>query len=89
MSCMYVGEKKPPKTQGTGGKPFLGITRPSELSKGIDGSLDPNLSSQFYKVTGHELENCRQLQRQLALDHLAAQTIEAQGQKPSGNANCH
>ena len=44
MSCMYVGTKKLACDQETKGKPFLGTSRPSELSKGLDGSLDPNLS---------------------------------------------
>ena len=43
MSCMYVGTKKLASYQGTKGKPFLETSRPSELSKGLDGSLDPNL----------------------------------------------
>ena len=84
MSCMYVGTKKLASDQETKGKPFLGTSRPSELSKGLDGSLDPNLSCQYCKDTGHEKENCRQLQKKLARDHLVAQE-----QKTSGNANHH
>ena len=54
MSCMYVGAKKPASTQDIKGKPFLGTTRPPKLSKGLDGSLDPNLSCQYCKDTGQE-----------------------------------
>ena len=84
MSCMYVGTKKLASDQESKGKPFLGTSRPSELSKGLDGSLDPNLSCQYCKDTGHEKENCRWLQKKLARDHLVAQE-----QKTSGNANHH
>ena len=73
MSCMYVGTKKLAGDQETKGKPFLGTDRPSELSKGMDGSLDPNLSCWYCKDTGHEKENYRQLQKKLACDHLVAQ----------------
>ena len=47
MSCMYVGAKKLASTQETGEKPYLGTARPPKLSKGLDGSLDPNLSCQY------------------------------------------
>ena len=63
MSCMYVDTKKLASDQETKGKPFLGTSRPSELSKGLDGSLDPNLSCQYCKDISHEKENCRQLQK--------------------------
>ena len=84
MSCMYVGTKKLASDQETKGKPFLGTSRPSELSKGLDGSLDPNLSCRYCKDTSHEKENCRWLQKKLARDHLVAQE-----QKTLGNANHH
>ena len=44
MSCMYVGTKKSASDQETRGKTFLVTNRPPELSKGLDGSLDANLS---------------------------------------------
>ena len=84
MSCMYVGKKKLASDQETKGKPFLGTNRPSELSKGLDGSLDPNLSWWYCKDTGHEKENCRQLQKKLARDHLVMQE-----HKTLGNSNHH
>ena len=58
MSCMYVGTKKLASDQETIGKPFSGTNWPPELSKGLDGSLDPNLSCQWCKDTSHEKENC-------------------------------
>ena len=84
MSCMYVGTKKLASDQETKGKPFLGTDRPSELSKGLDGSLDPNLSCQYCKDTSHEKENCRYLQKKLAHDHRVVQE-----HKISGNTNHH
>ena len=80
MSCIYKGAKKPPKNQETGGKPFLVITRPLELSQGIDGSFNQNLSCQYCKDTSHKLENCMQLQRKLAHNHMATLGIIAQEQ---------
>ena len=45
MSCMYIGTKKSSVDNiPTSWKPFLGISRPSELAKVIDGSLDLNLT---------------------------------------------
>ena len=73
MSCMYVGTKKLASDQETRGKPFLGTNRPSELSKGLDGSLDPNSSCWYCKDTSHEKENCRWLQKKLAHDCPATQ----------------
>ena len=84
MSCMYVGTKKLASDQQTRGKPFLGTNRPPELSKGLDGSLDPNLSCWYCKDTSHEKENCRWLQKKLARDHLATQE-----HKTLGNSNHH
>ena len=75
--CMHLGEKKPTKIQDTGRKPYLEITRSPELSKGIDGSLHPSISCQYYKDTSHELDNCRGLQIKLACDCLATQGILA------------
>ena len=65
MSCMYVGTKKSASDQETRGKPFLGTNRPIELSKGLDGSLDPNLLCWYSKDTSHEKENCRWLQKKI------------------------
>ena len=78
---LYVcGCKETSKYTKDWGKPFLGTTRLPELSKSLDGSLDPNLSCRYCKDTSHEKKNCRQLQRKLAHDHLATQGIVAQEQ---------
>ena len=82
MSCMHVGTKKLASDQETREKPLLGINRPPELSKGLAGSLDPNLSCQYCKDTGHKKENCRQLQKKMAHDHLATQEHELRKQQP-------
>ena len=76
---MYVcGCKETSQYTRNWGKPFLGQTaRPPELSKGLDGFLDPNLSCQYCKDTGHEKENFRWLQRRLTHDCLPTQGIVA------------
>ena len=51
MPCMYVGTKKSASDQETRGKPFLGTNRPPELSKGLDGSLDPNFHASIVKIS--------------------------------------
>ena len=67
MSCLYVGNKKTPKSNtSNGGKKFMGTPRPPKPSMGVDGSLDINLTCQYCKDTGHKLENCKQLQNKLA-----------------------
>ena len=82
---MYVcGCKETSQYTRNWGKTFLGTARLPELSKGLDGSLDPNLSCQYCKVTGHEKETCRWLQRKVAHDHIAIEE-----QKSSGNINHH
>ena len=42
---------------------------------GVDGSLDINLTCWYSKDTGHELENCKQLQNKLANECAATQSI--------------
>ena len=70
---MYMSKKKSVSEQETRGKPFLGTNMPPKLSKGLDGSLDPNLSCQYCKDTGHERETFRWLLKKLAHDCLAMQ----------------
>ena len=43
--------------------------RPLKLALGIDGSLNPELSCQYCKDTGHLKENCVKLNRRLALEN--------------------
>ena len=47
-------------------KPYLGRPGPSQLAPGVDGSLDPSLTCQYCKDTGHLKENCVKLTQQLA-----------------------
>ena len=65
-----VGNKpQQSETSGYTGKPYLGKPRPSKLAPGIDGSLDPELSCQYCKDTGHLKENCMKLNRRLAFEN--------------------
>ena len=57
------------QTSGYTSKPYLGKPRPSKLAPGIDGSLNPELSCQYCKDTGHLKENCVKLNRRLALEN--------------------
>ena len=70
---MMLTENKPPSS-----KQFQGIPRASILFIGIDGSLDPTLTFQCSKDTGHKLENCRWLKKKLTHDQLATRCIIAQ-----------
>ena len=42
-------------------KPYLGRPHPSQLAPGVDASLDPSLTCQYCKDTGHLKENCVKL----------------------------
>ena len=52
-----------------------GYPDPPKPSAGVDGSLDNNLTCQYCKDTGHELENCRWLKNKLAHERAAMQSI--------------
>ena len=75
MSCLYVGDKKTQPSKIESGSKFIGTPRPPKPSAGVDGSLDNNLTCRYYKDTGHELENCRQLKNKLARECAAMQSI--------------
>ena len=62
-------DKKSQNESGYTSKPYLGRPRPSKLAPGIDGSLDPELSCQYCKDTGHLKENCVKLNRRLAWEN--------------------
>ena len=48
MSCLYVGNKKTTlHNKDTGGKKFVGTSKPPKPVMGIDGSFDINLMCQF------------------------------------------
>ena len=48
-------------SSGFTSKPYLGKPHPSQLTPGVDGSLDPALTCQCCKDTGHLKENCVKL----------------------------
>ena len=75
MSCLYVGDKTIQPNKTNSGSKFMGIPRPPKPSAGVDGSLDSNLTCQYCKDTGHELENCCWLKNKLACEHAATQSI--------------
>ena len=76
MSCLYVGGKKTPMdSESNGGKKFIGTPRPPTPSMGVDGSWDVSLTCWYCKDTGHELENCKQLQQKLVHKHAAMWSI--------------
>ena len=64
------GGNKPQHNEPSGytGRPYLGKPRPLKLALGIDGSLNPELSCQYCKDTGHLKENCIKLNRRLAFE---------------------
>ena len=66
MACMYHTSKNPSgKISGTKpleGKPYLGKTEQPQITKGLDATIDPYLTCQYCKDSGHELDNCKNLQ---------------------------
>ena len=76
MSYLFVGNKKTTSdNNNTGGKKFLGTSRPPKSAMGTDGSLDINLICWYCKDTGHKLENCKQLQCKLAHECMTMQGV--------------
>ena len=69
MACMYNTPKYPSKkisgTKPLEGKPYLGEAKQPQLTKGLDGMINPNLTCQYYKDSGHELDNCKKLQQKI------------------------
>ena len=66
MACMYNTSKDPSKKisgpKPLGGKHYLGKTKQPQITEGLDGTTDPNLTCQYCKDSGHELDNCKKLQ---------------------------
>ena len=65
IACMYNTQKGPIHISGTkptGGKPYLEKSKPSEITKGLDSITSPTNMCEYWKDTGHELDNCRKLQ---------------------------
>ena len=69
-ACMYNMQKGPSDKSGgtipTGGKPYLGKERPSEITKGLDGTTNPGLN------------NCSELQFKIKREQLATDSIIAE-----------
>ena len=87
ISYLYVGNNRTPKgNTSNSGKKFIGTSRPPKPSMGVDGSLNVNLTCWYCKDTGHELENCKWLQNNLACKHAATQSIATE---ESLNINHH
>ena len=67
MACMYTSQKGPSeKLSGmkpTESNPYLEKIKPQEITKGIDGTINPCLMCCYCKDTGHELDNGRKLQK--------------------------
>ena len=76
MSCLYVGNKKTlTDNPSNGGKTLVGTPRPSKSPMGIERSLDVNLTYQYCKDTGNELDNCKWPLQTLAHKCTAMQSI--------------
>ena len=62
-SSLKMGGNTKPKNSPSGynSKPYLGKPCPSQLAPSVDGSLDPALTCQYCKDTGHLKENCIKL----------------------------
>ena len=86
MSFLYVGNKKIQPSNTNGGKKFMRTPKSPKPSAGVDGSLNNNLTCLYCKDTGHELENCRQLQNKLAHIYAATQRIVTE---ESLSTKCH
>ena len=69
MACMYKTQKGPSQklagSKPTWGSPYLGKSKPSEITKELDGLTNPSLMCHYCKDTGHGLDNCRKLQQNI------------------------
>ena len=66
MTCMYnVQRDASQKSSGmkpTRTRPYLDMSGPSEVARGLDGTTNPSLMCHYCKDTGHEHNNCSKLQ---------------------------
>ena len=62
-SGLNIGGNTKPNNSSSGytSKPYLGKPQPPQLAPGVEGSLDPALTCQYCKVTGHVKENSMKL----------------------------
>ena len=69
MVCMFITEKDLSKklsgTKPLGGKPYLVKSKEPQITKGLDGTTDPNLICSYCKESGHECENCSKLKQKI------------------------
>ena len=73
-SSLNISEGNKPQSTSSGrsgytSKPYLGKPRPPQFAPGIDGSLNPELSCQYCKDTGHLKKNCVKLNRRLTQEN--------------------
>ena len=59
MACMHNTQKDSRKkltsTKSTGSKPYLGKSKPPEITKGLDDTTDPNLTCTTARILGMNL----------------------------------
>ena len=76
---MYSTSKDPSKkisdTKPLGGKHYLGKAKQPQITKGLDGTTDPNLTCRYCKDSGHELNKCKKLQQKIQQEQLAAESV--------------
>ena len=67
-------QQKPQASQNANlfSKPYLGPPRELQVTPGADGSLNPALSCNYCKDTGHNVSNCTKVKRKEALKAAAA-----------------
>ena len=79
MAGMYYTQKYPSKEKTsmkpTGGKPYLAMSKPPEIMKGLNGTNDPYLTCCYCKVTGDNHNNCKKLQNKIQKEQIAAESI--------------
>ena len=82
VACIYNAQKDPINkltgTKPTGGKSYLGKSKPPEFTKGLDDTIDPNHMYHYCKDSGHDLDSCRQLQQKRQRKQLAAERFIAE-----------
>ena len=79
MAFMYNTQKDPSKKMASlkliGYKPYLGQSKQPEITKGLNGTTDPDLMCQYYKDSGYQLENHCKFQWKIQWEQLAAESV--------------
>ena len=75
--CSQPPNKGGANSNGTGfvSKPYLGKSRPSQLTPGAHGSLDLDFGCQYCKIIGHLKENCIKLNCWLVMEQRSGQKV--------------